>query len=225
MPDDYYRNILYPLQDKILAVIAALPVDFYLTGGTALSRCYLNHRFSDDLDFFVNGSENFKPQLELILKSLSDHNITHEISTISNSFVRLIVKEQQHILKIDFINDINVHFGNLESCPFFPRVDNPLNILSNKICAVSRYEAKDISDILSLSIAFSFSWEDIINEAKEKDIWVNPLEVSKIIYEFPVEKLEFIKWIEPIDTEIAEKQLKQIARDILKGNTNSLGIK
>ena len=41
-----------------------LPVDFYLTGDTALSRAYLNHRYSDDMDFFVNGSDNFKSQAE-----------------------------------------------------------------------------------------------------------------------------------------------------------------
>jgi predicted nucleotidyltransferase component of viral defense system len=51
MHDDYYGNILYPLQYKVLEIVAELPVDFYLTGGTALSRAYLNHRYSDDLDF------------------------------------------------------------------------------------------------------------------------------------------------------------------------------
>jgi hypothetical protein len=37
-----------------LRVITACDTDFYLTGGTALSRVYLHHRFSDDLDLFVN---------------------------------------------------------------------------------------------------------------------------------------------------------------------------
>ena len=54
MQDDYYQNILYPLQDKVLETIGKLPVRFYLTAGTALSRAYLHHRYSDDLDFFVN---------------------------------------------------------------------------------------------------------------------------------------------------------------------------
>jgi predicted nucleotidyltransferase component of viral defense system len=50
----YYLNQLYPLQDRVLRVITACDTDFYLTGGTALSRVYLHHRFSDDLDLFVN---------------------------------------------------------------------------------------------------------------------------------------------------------------------------
>ncbi|MDR1421550.1 MAG: nucleotidyl transferase AbiEii/AbiGii toxin family protein, partial [Coriobacteriales bacterium] len=35
-------------------VVQSCKTPFYLTGGTALSRIYYAHRFSDDLDFFVN---------------------------------------------------------------------------------------------------------------------------------------------------------------------------
>jgi len=38
MLKDYYQNILYPLQDRILRMMESLPVDFYLTGGTAPGR-------------------------------------------------------------------------------------------------------------------------------------------------------------------------------------------
>ena len=51
MHDDYYQNTLYQLQDKVLEMVGKLPVEFYLTGSTALSRTYLHHRYSDDLDF------------------------------------------------------------------------------------------------------------------------------------------------------------------------------
>jgi hypothetical protein len=30
MQNDYYQNIVYPLQDSVLSVIDTLPVDFYL---------------------------------------------------------------------------------------------------------------------------------------------------------------------------------------------------
>lgn len=54
MSESYYRDQLYPLQDKVLYCIDKINTPFYLTGGTALSRCYLDHRYSDDLDFFQN---------------------------------------------------------------------------------------------------------------------------------------------------------------------------
>jgi len=47
------------LQDQALKLIDALDTGFYLTGGTALSRVYLGHRFSDDLDFFLNDHPDF----------------------------------------------------------------------------------------------------------------------------------------------------------------------
>src|SRR4030065_340058 len=51
---------LYRQQDKILRKIFDIEKDLFpgarviLVGGTALARCYLQHRASYDLDFFVN---------------------------------------------------------------------------------------------------------------------------------------------------------------------------
>jgi len=64
MPEKSYYNKLYALQDEIMKIIQRQEVDFYLTGGTALSRCYLNHRYSDDLDFFINQAPDFKKQMD-----------------------------------------------------------------------------------------------------------------------------------------------------------------
>ena len=54
MDPSFYFEKFYRVQDHVLHLINALTTDFYLTGGTALSRGYLHHRFSDDLDLFVN---------------------------------------------------------------------------------------------------------------------------------------------------------------------------
>ncbi len=62
MWQEYYEKQLYPLQDKALEVITKANTGFYLTGGTALSRAYLHHRYSDDLDFFVNQKEDFEKE-------------------------------------------------------------------------------------------------------------------------------------------------------------------
>ena len=50
----YYEENLYPLQNGVLRAVENCKTRFYLTGGTALSRAYYRHRYSDDLDFFVN---------------------------------------------------------------------------------------------------------------------------------------------------------------------------
>lgn len=51
------KELLYPLQEGILAKLQAMGDEQFnaakLCGGTALSRCWLEHRLSYDLDFFL----------------------------------------------------------------------------------------------------------------------------------------------------------------------------
>ena len=51
MNTEFY-DALYSFQDAVLETVFEEPLGFYLTGGTALGRFYLHHRYSDDLDFF-----------------------------------------------------------------------------------------------------------------------------------------------------------------------------
>lgn len=222
MPEEYYLNKLYPFQDEILREIHGLDVDFYLSGGTALSRCFLEHRYSDDLDLFVNNCPNFKQQCETVVTYLKETFSRCSVSITSESFLRIFLNKNQLVLKIDFINDVPFHFGNFEKCDFFGKVDNWRNILSNKICALSRMEPKDYADILFIAEQYSFSWEDIIEEAKKKDLWVEPIEISRIVKEFPVELLTPIKWIKQPDPKHAQDSLVLISEEILMGGQNSL---
>ena len=68
----FYFDTLYPLQDRVLKVINTVETDFYLTGGTASSRGYLHHRFSDDLDLFVNDDPRFALWNDRIIHTLAD---------------------------------------------------------------------------------------------------------------------------------------------------------
>jgi predicted nucleotidyltransferase component of viral defense system len=222
MPDKSYYNKLYAFQDEILKIIQSHEVDFYLTGGTALSRCYLNHRYSDDLDFFINQSPDFKKQVQRVVTAIRQDNIKIEIGTASESFLRITIFKEQLPLKLDFVNDVECHYEGFEIADFFHKIDSWRNILSNKLCAVSRLEPKDIADILFIAKKFSFEWPEIIEEAKSKDIWVNPLDVSRIIKEFPVNLFDSVKWIIPADHKVLNKERLQMHDDIFYGRSNSL---
>ncbi|MBU4225365.1 MAG: nucleotidyl transferase AbiEii/AbiGii toxin family protein [Chloroflexi bacterium] len=67
----FYFDVFYPFQDRVLEAFDQVDTGFYLTGGTAASRGYLGHRFSDDLDFFVNDDNRFGLWLERIIQALS----------------------------------------------------------------------------------------------------------------------------------------------------------
>lgn len=73
---DYYEENLYGLQNGVLNIVKNLDVPFYLTGGTALSRGYYHHRYSDDLDFFVNCDAAFAAHTESVLADLKKNGYT-----------------------------------------------------------------------------------------------------------------------------------------------------
>ena len=74
----YYEENLYPFQDKVLRILKNCDLPFYLTGGTAVSRGYLNHRYSDDLDLFVNNDPDFQLHIEKVLKAFDWKDIIDE---------------------------------------------------------------------------------------------------------------------------------------------------
>lgn len=222
MPAGFYLNKLYPFQDKILQSVQGAGVEFYLTGGTALSRFFLNHRYSDDLDFFVNTAPDFKDQVKKVVNGFKKTGLQFEIGTASETFVRILAESGDIPLKIDFVNDVPFHYDGFESSENYHKIDNWRNILSNKICALSRLEAKDIVDIVFIAKSYAFSWEEIIKEAREKDLWVDPIEVSRLIGKFPLQSLKAIKWVQPDGAHFSDEDLKRLQKDIFYGDDNSL---
>jgi len=196
--------------------------DFYLTGGTALGRHYLEHRYSEDLDLFVNRQENFRQLTDRVISQLQDHFSEIEISLLGEDFARIFVRRRGLSLKTEFVNDVPFHIGDIQSVHLFHRIDSWENILSNKICALSRDEAKDVADLIFLSMRYTFRWETAIGWARQKDTWVNEIEISQLIYEFDARRLSKIKWIQQPGYADMQEACGTIARDIIDGGRNSL---
>jgi hypothetical protein len=134
---DYYFDTLYPLQDATISVLAGLETEFYLTGGTAASRLYLQHRFSDDLDFFVNDRPEFILWAERLIQALDRQPLwTCQVLNKDERFVRLAVQQSDVLLKLELINDVPAHVGQIQTHPTLGRVDSAENILANKVTAV-----------------------------------------------------------------------------------------
>ncbi len=205
-----------------------LNTPFYLTGGTALSRFYFNHRYSDDLDFFVNDNTDFISLTSRVFSEIetfcSENNLQFDKKKIriTDYFCQCYVEDGDIALKLDFANDIAVHFGELQKTETSFLVDNLRNILSNKITALYRYEPKDIADIWILCKNCEFNWETLFFEAKEKELGLNQILLAEIIQSFPKQKLETIKWMENQNLEQIYSDLQTICDDLIKGFDNSL---
>lgn len=183
---------LYDLQDKVLAIVFQTENEFYLTGGTCLSRFYNEKRYSDDLDFFTNQSQRYSFAIKKIKLALQEKfQLTVEVQT--KDFTRFKVDD---LLQIDFVNDIAFRYKDVIVDDNSYILDNIENILSNKITAViGRDNPKDIFDIFLICKFYSFDWKNILDAAHEKAGFSNE-ELIIRLKSFPKELLQEIKIID-----------------------------
>jgi len=86
MDPSHYFSRVYPLQDSVLSRLTALDTGLYLTGGTAASRGYLHHRFSDDLDLFANDAGDFVLWADRVVHALASDATTGAQGTAAGVF-------------------------------------------------------------------------------------------------------------------------------------------
>ena len=111
-------------------------------------------------------------------------------------------------------------FGEKKQFELFHQLDNWQNIRYNKISALSRNEPKDLADILFICKKFDFSWVEVIYLAKEKDMWVEEIEISRTIINWSINSLEKVNWAILPNYEELENLKKNIALYILFGKNN-----
>jgi predicted nucleotidyltransferase component of viral defense system len=160
---DYKK--LYSLQDRVLKSVFDIEDEFYLTGGTALSRFYYSKRYSDDLDFFTNDSKRyFYAVKNVITKLQQDFKLEYEIN--SRDFVRVKVDA---LLQVDFVNDRVARYKEPNILDNGYKIDNIENILSNKFTAViGRDDPKDIFDIYLIDKFNTVNYQEILEIAQNK---------------------------------------------------------
>lgn len=229
--DAFYTTKLYPFQDGVLNIVKKSGLPFYLTGGTALSRGYFNHRYSDDLDFFVNNAGNYQELalelLNLLIKKQDDLGFRVDKQTIRRtetfSQVILLSQKDECSLKIDIVNDVSFRVGDIVNNETLGAIDTWENILSNKCAALFRFEPKDVADIWCISKYKRFSWVKVLTDAKEKDGGVEPMAVAELLATFPQEMVSLIKWVEIPDTALFLQDLKKISVALLSGHESFPG--
>jgi len=217
-----------------LNIVKKLNTDFYLTGGTALSRGYFRHRYSDDLDLFMNNRDDYSQNVQLLLKEfekaqkdgafLIDYNRLQKYENYTQFMLRKKIEDEDIYLKVDVVNDIATRYGDLHYDNLLGAIDSWRNILSNKLAAIFRYEAKDVADIWIIAKQRQFDWIGIVEEAKTKEAAVDPVLLFEILKSFPEAELAYVKWSTHVDSGIFKKELDQIAEDILHGRHNTLGV-
>ncbi len=212
---NFYEEKLYPLQNSVLKVIGQVETKFYLTGGTAASRGYLNHRYSDDLDFFVNDDEYFELWVSRITQAL---NSTWKCTVLMNEkrFARLHIVEDEVLLKIEMINDVPARVGEIIDHPILGKLDSAENIFANKISAlIGRNEPKDLVDIWAFSSLKKLSLQDAITNAQSKAAGIFPADLARILCSVKKNDWEIIRWINKPPVEKFISQLNDLGEGLI----------
>ena len=125
--EKFYEESLYPLQNGILQTLAPVCGSvLFLTGGTALSRFYFHHRYSDDLDLFGNSVEHFNELVEASLLAIEHSGYRFVKGSIirHEAYTQAVVQDGGTNLRLDFVNDVAPHFGEFISNSLYPRIDS-----------------------------------------------------------------------------------------------------
>jgi hypothetical protein len=198
MDKAFYFEQLYPLQDQALEILGGLDTGLYLTGGTAASRGYLHHRLSDDLDFFVNDDRRFLLWAERSIQALAEWpGSALEVLMREERFVRLNLVRAGVQLKIEMVNDVPAHVGEISVHPVLGRLDSSENILANKVTAlIDREEPKDLADIWGFCCRLGLPLSAALEGAQSKAAGIFPADVARLLCTANRKDWELIRWIE-----------------------------
>lgn len=185
---------------------------FYFTGGTALSSVYLQHRDSEDLDFF--SSQKFDNQMifTIMQEWANKHNFTFESRFAEVVYIFNLTFKNGTKLKVDFgyYPYQRVEKGSdIDGLD----VDSELDIAVNKLLTISqRTEVKDFVDLYFLFDKFTI-WDLIEGVNKKFKTGTDPFLVGSDFLK--IEDFEYLpKMIKPLKLEDLKSFFGQKAKEL-----------
>lgn len=173
-------KILTELQRSVLKAlfdIEEIRTHFYLTGGTALSAYYLNHRYSDDLDLFTHDIDldSIEP---IVIDTLNSAKFKINKTRSSATFRRFQINGT---LQLDLVHDVEHRVG----APILKdgiMIDTEKNIAVNKVLAIyGRFDPKDYVDLYFLFKNGKLNILELIMLGQQKDAGLEAFQWAKVL--------------------------------------------
>lgn len=152
------KNILTPERVRVMELISKEPrlTNFYLSGGTALSAFYFQHRDSEDLDFFSFEPINWlvvQEFMDMVKKDLGVKIMRYEKVFDRNLFFLTLPNKTE--FKLEFTKYPFKHLGKITKQSGV-KVDSLRDIAANKFMAmIERFDPKDFVDMFFLLKRYS----------------------------------------------------------------------
>ena len=210
-------DLLTEKQKLIFNIVSKDPTlnsQFYFTGGTALSAFYLEHRESEDLDFFSERKFDSEIVLEKVSQWSEENNYEFKHKAVANVNIFSLTFDDQEFLKIDFNYyphkriEKGLKFENIE-------IDSLMDIATNKLLTINqRTEVKDFVDLYFLLKHFTF-W-DLLHAIRVKFGMKNDPFLFATDF-MKVEGFEFMpKMLKPLTLPELQEFFKQKAKELAK---------
>lgn len=221
-------RILTSLQEKVLTTLfdnGLRERGYFLTGGTALAEFYLQHRYSDDLDFFTRDQRDPQEDLQTFRNILTANGFEITYENLSGNHIRFDVKlpdQQTEPLKIEFVTrEVSAMMAPPQTHEKV-LIDSFEDIAVNKICAIlGRDELKDYIDLYFILEESNYSVDYLLNRAADKELslkqedgifyFATNLKAVDVFQDF--KKINMIK---PLTLETLKARLIPIADDLLR---------
>jgi len=168
----------------------------------------------------VNNDTDYAEQIKLIFSKLEENGFSWSTTVdflSTPTFTTLKVKGDKSttLLKLDFVNDVAAHFGEIIETKIFNRTDSIRNMLSNKLTAVFRFAAKDVADIREIALRETVNWKQAIQDAQQKEAGVELPIVGDILRGMPQSEFETIAWTKKPEWEVFCEDINRIVFDML----------
>ncbi len=131
-------------------------------------------------------------------------------------FVRANVSASDVVLKIEMINDVPAHVGELRMHPVLGRLDSAENILANKLTAVvDRREPKDLADIWGFCCRMNLSCEAALDAAQSKAAGLFPADVARALLTVTEDDWKLVRWSDAPERDRFIADLTEIGERLL----------
>jgi len=183
------NSILTPRQRDFLRLIQQekyFTQRFYFTDGTALAEFYLQHRISEDLDFFSEKKEINPIPISQFIGAKSEILGLEKFETkrVLGLYSFFLHFKDKEVLKVDFNYypflriEKGIKFGNLQ-------INSIYDIAVDKVHTISmKPRARDFIDIYFIIKEKGYILYKLLMDAKAKFDWdINPIELGSRLLE------------------------------------------
>ena len=189
---------------------------FYLTGGTALSEFYYQHRLSEDLDFFSNQEIDEIALLKWASEVKTKENVIQVEQQKVRGQLTFFFHWQKEMVKVDFSYFPFEHIGEYKLMGNL-RIASVDDIATNKLQAIlTRNRARDFYDLFVINDRIHLDLIALQKTYRLKfDVMVSNQELAKKCFGV-FEAVDMPKFLGDVDWKMVENYFEQQAKLLMK---------